>query len=147
MRIGDGVPLVLTGPEAAPVVLQRVSPTDHRVAEELIQRLVVEHPSLLPVEQLDPTFAPAVPIGREIGTSVGAIDALFVSPQGGITIVEAKLWRNPQARREVVGQIIDYATALSTWTYEELDRVCRQATSHSLWQTVASAHDEPTGQD
>ena len=95
MRIGDGVPVVLTGPEAVPVVLQRVSPTDQRVAEDLIQRLVVEHPSVLPVEQLDPMFAPAVPVGREVATSVGSIDALFVSPEGGITIVEAKLWRNP----------------------------------------------------
>lgn len=147
MRIGDGGPVVLTGGGRTLVELQRVSPTDTRIAEDLIQRLVVEHPSVLPVEQLDPMFAPPVPIGREIGTSVGPIDALFISPQGGITIVEAKLWRNPQARREVVGQIIDYATALSTWTYEELDQVCRQATSRSLWQTVASAHDEPTGQD
>ncbi len=147
MRIGDGVPVVFTGEGRTPVELQRVSPTDARIAEDLIQRQVVEHPSVLPVEQLDPMFAPAVPVGREIATSVGSIDALFVSPEGGITIVEAKLWRNPQARREVVGQIIDYATALSGWTYEELDRVCRQATGHSLWQTVADAHGDLAAQD
>ena len=147
MRVGDGVPLVLTAGGRTPVELQRVSTTDTRIAEDLIQRLVVEHPSVLPVEQLDPMFDPPVPVGREIATTVGSIDALFISPEGGITIVEAKLWRNPQARREVVGQIIDYATALSSWTYVELDQVCRQGTSHSLWQTVTEAHHEFTGQD
>ena len=147
MRIGDGVPLVFTEPGGRPVALQRVSPTDQRIAEDLIQRLVVEHPSMLPVEQLDPTFAPPVPIGREIATSVGPIDALFVSPEGGITIVEAKLWRNPQARREVVGQIIDYATALSDWSYEDLDAVCRQAAGQGLWEAVADAHEGLAAQD
>lgn len=73
-----------------------------------------------------------------MGTEVGPIDALFVSPSGGITIVEAKLWRNPQARREVVGQIIDYATALSAWSYEALDRASNGASGKSLWQLVSS---------
>jgi hypothetical protein len=35
--------------------------------------------------------------------------------------VETKLWRNPEAKREVVGQIIDYAKELSTWTFSQLN--------------------------
>ena len=42
MRIGDGLPVVFTAGSNAPVELQRVSPTDARIAEDLIQRLVVE---------------------------------------------------------------------------------------------------------
>ena len=37
-------------------------------------------------------------------------------------LVECKLWRNPQARREVVGQILDYAKELSRWSSSDLQR-------------------------
>lgn len=36
--------------------------------------------------------------------------------------METKLWRNPEARRVVVAQILDYAKELSNWTYEDLQR-------------------------
>ena len=35
---------------------------------------------------------------------------------------EFKLWRNPHARREVIGQILDYAKDLASWSYEDLQR-------------------------
>jgi hypothetical protein len=37
-------------------------------------------------------------------------------------VVECKLWRNPQARREVVGQVLDYAKELAAWDYADLQR-------------------------
>src|SRR5208337_3368683 len=40
---------------------------------------------------------------------------------------ECKLWRNPEARREVVAKIIHYATEISTWTYETLQDAIRRA--------------------
>jgi hypothetical protein len=40
--------------------------------------------------------------------------------------VEAKLWRNPEARRKVIGQILDYAKELSRWNYETLDAAVRR---------------------
>ncbi len=41
-------------------------------------------------------------------------------------LVEAKLWRNPEARRKVIGQILDYAKELSRWNYEDpiFDLLC-----------------------
>jgi hypothetical protein len=51
---------------------------------------------------------------------------LYVTPAGDIIVAETKLWRNPQARREVVGQIIDYAKDLSAWNYEELEAAIRR---------------------
>jgi hypothetical protein len=35
-----------------------------------------------------------------------------------VTLVETKLWRNPEARRSVVAQIIDYAKDMAGWTYD-----------------------------
>lgn len=75
--------------------------------------------------EIEPVFAPLVSVGREVETSAGYIDNLFLSPQGYLTIVETKLWRNPKARRQVVGQIIDYATDMSQWSYEQLEKAVR----------------------
>jgi len=52
--------------------------------------------------------------------SSGFVDNLLITPSGDIALVECKLWRNPEARREVVAQIIDYAKDISSWTYEML---------------------------
>ncbi|MEG3614329.1 hypothetical protein [Isoptericola haloaureus] len=137
MPANTGDPLVLISDD--PARLRRTA-----VSEDEIQGLVFAHPEVLPVAELDDDFAPLLPIGREIGTSAGPIDALFVSPHGGLTLVEAKLWRNPEARREVVGQIVDYARTVATWSYGDLDAACRRSCGRSLWDLAhdAGADDE-----
>src|SRR5690606_41857938 len=47
------------------------------------------------------------------GTQSGPIGAVFVSPDGLVTLVEAKPSRNPDASRGAVAQKIDYAKHLS----------------------------------
>jgi hypothetical protein len=44
------------------------------------------------------------------------------TPNGDIVIIETKLWRNPEARRKVVAQILDYAKELANWSYGDLQR-------------------------
>lgn len=92
------------------------------ILEADIQQLVHEHPSVLPIEEIDPTFKGAVSICRELRTPAGPIDNLLVTPSGLPVLVECKLWRNPEGRREVVGQILDYAKELSRWTQSDLQR-------------------------
>ena len=46
----------------------------------------------------------------------------MVTPSGLPVLVECKLWRNPEARREVVSQILDYAKELSRWSSSDLQR-------------------------
>jgi hypothetical protein len=50
---------------------------------------------------------------------------LFISHAGYLVLVETKLWRNPEARREVVAQLIDYAAALTHLSYDELDALTK----------------------
>lgn len=110
--------------------LERVPFLTRTFKEDWIQQLIHKQPSILPVDDIDSNFAPLIPIGREISTSVGYIDNLYISPGGYITIVETKLWRNPEARREVVGQILDYAKELSKWTYNDLDKAVKAYNKH-----------------
>lgn len=108
--------------------LKRLEYTDRQVAETFLQEALNKNPRLLPVDEIDPAFSPIVSLGREIAGT----DNLFISPLGRLTLVETKLWRNPESGREVVGQLLDYATALSAWSYEELETKVRQACQSPL---------------
>ena len=90
--------------------------------EAFLQNLIFEKPECLPISDIDESFNPLIPICKELNTAVGPMDILMVNPNGEIAIVETKLWRNPESRRKVVAQILDYAKELSTWTYEDLQR-------------------------
>lgn len=105
--------------------LERVPLSIGEFKEQWLQKLLQDSPQLLPVAEIDAIYAPLVCIGREVATAAGYIDNLYISPKGYITIVETKLWRNPEARREVVGQIIDYAKELKQFSYERLDKAVR----------------------
>jgi hypothetical protein len=50
-----------------------------------------------------------------------------VTPEGGIVPGECKLVRNPQARREVLAQALDYARAVAGFDYEDLEAAMRSA--------------------
>lgn len=92
------------------------------VLEDYIQALVHEHPSILPIAEIDPIFKGAVAVCRELETPAGPIDNFLVTPSGLPVLVECKLWRNAEARREVVGQILDYAKELARFTVSDLQR-------------------------
>ena len=67
-------------------------------------------------------FSGPVAICTELNTLAGPIDNFMVTPSGLPVLVECKLWRNPEARREVVSQILDYAKELSRWSSSDVQR-------------------------
>ena len=108
--------------------LNRIEIKTHDTQDEAwLQDLINKHPEILPVEEFDESFGPAISLGREISTDAGSIDNLYISPIGSITIVETKLWKNPEKHRTVVAQIIDYAKELSQWNYDQLDAAVLKA--------------------
>ncbi len=102
-------------------LLQRIPFSERTFSESWLQEIIQNNSSLLPIEEIEPSFSDSVSLAREIKTKVGFIDNLLINSDGYITIIETKLWRNVQARREVVGQIIDYAKELTKWTYDDLN--------------------------
>jgi hypothetical protein len=90
-------------------------------SERELQVILARHPQLLPVSHFDPLFGPPVCIGREVGTGAGPLDLLYVSPSGYLTVVETKLWKSSEARRQVVAQIIDYTRRIVRWDYSHLE--------------------------
>jgi hypothetical protein len=94
---------------------------DGQIDEVWLQKSLYRAPESLPLKEIDPHIGPLIPICMELATEAGPADILYVTPTGQIVLVETKLWRNPEARRQVVGQILDYAKQLTGWSYEDLD--------------------------
>lgn len=112
-------------PEASapPRVLRRLPlAAPDGLDEARLRDLLFRFPEALPVAAIDPACAPPIPVCRELTTPAGYVDALYASPRGRLVLAEFKLWRNPQARREVIGRILDYAKELASWGYEDLQR-------------------------
>ncbi|HEX8166272.1 MAG TPA: hypothetical protein VF601_10860 [Beijerinckiaceae bacterium] len=117
-------PLIISsdGGSVAAASLLELGAGGHGMTEADIQELIHRFPSCLPIAEIDPLFANPVPICRELSTPAGSIDNFMVTPTGLPVLVECKLWRNPEGRREVVGQILDYAKELALWTSSDLQR-------------------------
>lgn len=91
--------------------------------ESWIQNIIINHPEVLPTgDFIEKVYSNPILIGKEISPKAGSsIDGLFITPNGFPVIVETKLWRSPEAKREVVAQIIDYAMALTHLSFGDLD--------------------------
>lgn len=140
--------IVLTDPatpgRASDVVLRPVSLASNGRNEAWLRDFLLAHPSVLPAAAIDPAYTDLIPVCRELRTPAGPLDCLFTTRFGGLVIVECKLWRNPQARREVVGQILDYAKEIAAWGYGDLQREVSIARGEhgtdALFRLVASRY-------
>lgn len=90
--------------------------------EAWLRDTLFDNPEILPLDDIDAAFGPLIPVCKELRTDAGPIDAVFINDRGRLTIVECKLWKNPQARREVVAQTLHYVSALTDWSYADFQR-------------------------
>jgi hypothetical protein len=108
-----------------------VNSGDEGYRENLIQGLVDAHPSILPVQEIEPIFEGLRSVCTELplrgGDREKYLDNLLINPAGRVCLVECKLWRNGEAEREAVAQILDYAGEISRMSYGELRLAVRRA--------------------
>jgi hypothetical protein len=122
MRV-DGLPIFVSSDDRS-VKLERVDlgPKGAGAFDELwLQRLIHRHPDALPLDQIEPGFGRPVAICMELPTPHGPVDNLLMTGDGDIIIVETKLWRNAEARRQVVAQALDYASCIFEMGYDDLE--------------------------
>lgn len=113
------------------VFLERIqfnNTSPYQYNEEWLQAFLFQNYSSIPFSKIDTAYGRIVPVCRELNTTAGQIDVLYVTPEGKLVVLEAKLWRNPEARRKVVAQILDYAKELNKWGYEDLQREVSRTT-------------------
>ena len=106
--------------------------------EDELQSLIAQHPELLDGEQIRPGDPRRwLLITREKGIAETpdsgarwAVDHLIVDQDAVPTLVEVKRGSNPEIRRTIVGQVLEYAAhAAGTWTADELRRTFEESAS------------------
>jgi|LSQX01.3.fsa_nt_gb hypothetical protein len=98
-------------------------------SEELLQKLLADHPKLLAGNQINPDDPRRwLLIGREIGVPDAvngnnrwSLDHLFIDQDGVPTLVEVKRSSNTEIRRQVVAQLLEYAA--NSVLYWEIDNI------------------------
>jgi len=98
-------------------------------SEDLLQRYLADYPSLIPGNQIDDrsprrwlliSREAAMP-SEENGADRWSVDHLFLDQDAIPTLVEVKRSSDTRIRREVVGQMLDYAAnAVVYWPVEEI---------------------------
>lgn len=98
-------------------------------SEDLLQKLLSDFPELLAGAQINSSDPRRwILISREIGIpdneNVGnrwSLDHLFIDQDGIPTLVEVKRSTDTRIRREVIGQILDYASnSVAYWSVQEI---------------------------
>ena len=98
-------------------------------SEDLLQELLAKYPNLLAGDQMDSARPrrwllikrEAELASEEDGASRWSVDHLFLDQDGIPTIVEVKRSSDTRIRREVVGQMLDYAAnAVVYWPIEKI---------------------------
>ena len=108
-------------------------------SEDILQELLAKYPNLLAGDQMDSEEPRRwLLVTREMGLPSDelegnrwSVDHLFLDQDGIPTLVEVKRSSDTRLRREVVGQLLEYAAnAVSYWPVEritaELDRRCEK---------------------
>ncbi len=98
-------------------------------SEDHLQGLLAQYPALLPGDEINPenprrwllvSREAGVP-GEEEGAARWSLDHLFLDQDGVPTLVEVKRSKDTRIRREVVGQMLDYAAnGVAYWPVERL---------------------------
>lgn len=130
--MADPIYLIRTGSKAIKLEAREYD------SEDELQRILAEYPELLAGEQIDRAEPRRwLLVGREIGIADcedgenrWSLDHLFVDQDGVPTLVEVKRQSDSRLRREVVGQVLDYAAHARFWTSSFLaacfEETCRR---------------------
>lgn len=128
--------------------------------EDLLQQLLAKYPDLLAGEQMGTetprrwllvTREMAVPDSEET-RGRWSLDHLFLDQDGIPTLVETKRGTDNRLRREVIGQILDYAAnAVTYWPVEDIrnrfERTCEEQgkdPERTLDEFLSAASDQET---
>ena len=94
--------------------------------EDWLQEQLFQFPALLN-HLPDCQHDPIIPICRELpivgASSTVFLDIFAVRKSGRPVLVECKLWRNPQARREVIGQTLEYGALVHGMSYSDIQAI------------------------
>lgn len=95
--------------------------------ESDLQGILARHPVLIPGVREGARTC------REFQSDAGPADIVVVGADGDVTLVECKLAANPQVRREIIGQLFDYASRLWKMDVDDFAVRWQSRTQESLF--------------
>jgi len=113
---------------------KRIPPDGDKNTDEYIQDLVHQIPELISVEgseRNEPNLKVCIKNSQGNGSQDDG-GLIGIDGDGSITIVECKIADGSSARRQVVGQALEYAASLWEITYEEFDSMVLDSEGKSL---------------
>lgn len=121
-------------------------------SESHLHDLLYQDPRLIPFADLGEGHPEPRVFVREAGLpGSGSTDLIGVDEQGGITIIECKLATNPEQKRKVIGQVLEYAAFLWQMIYERFEKLFerefRKVGKTSLPELVAPPEDAEWAED
>lgn len=117
-----------------------VADTIKAKAESELQKLLIESPSLITIDEIRDGASKLVTAIGEFGLpGSGSTDILAFSAQGDIALIECKLASNQEIKRKVIGQILEYASYLWQMSYEQVDEKINEMKGKSLAELVAES--------
>lgn len=124
----------LTGDDQTSTGLDPVSLEKPPYNEDWLQNLIHAHPDLVPAGDIEACFDNLVPVLREFPLPSGYLDNFYITPEGYPVLVEVKLWKNQEARRKVVAQILEYAKDFAALSYEDINKEIRKLVKGNKWR-------------
>ena len=94
--------------------------------EAALQTILYHSPEIIPFGELG-ILKPRLFVKEAGLPGSGNTDLIGVDEKGGITIIECKLAVNREIRRQVIGQVLEYAAYLWQMDYDQFDDVCYKA--------------------
>jgi hypothetical protein len=88
--------------------------------ETTLQQMLADHPELALAGTVDDESMTIWTIGEEVSTAAGSIDLLLLDSTARLWVVETKLARNPDVKKQVVGQVLGYASCVAEWSADQL---------------------------
>lgn len=111
--------------------------------ERELQKLLAESPDLIPAQDLREGAGQFIAVVREFNVDIGFIDFLGFSAEGEIAVIECKLANNPEIKRKVIGQVLEYGAALWGMSYENFDQIIQNRAGKPLAELVQNEVNDP----
>jgi hypothetical protein len=111
--------------------------------ETTLQGLLEKSPGLISVNELRPGAGPLLLAIKEFTLQGKSIDLLAFNAEGDIAIIECKLDANSDAKRKVIGQVLEYGALLWGLSYIELDDLIQVKAGSSLVESIKQTVDIP----
>jgi hypothetical protein len=116
--------------------------------EAQLQSFLAEYPMMIPFEDVsDEIHHPRIMLKEVELPGSGVVDLIGIDEEGIVSILECKLATNPEIKRKVIGQVLEYASFLWQKPYSFLDEISNKQKEKPLADAMNESLSDESLQD